>query len=170
MKPTFDGLVERHLHLVYFFAYRLLGLGDEAEDVAHDTFVRALERYDRFVYRSEGELKCWLLAICRNVATDLKRRPFCVSFNAEPVDGEMLKDDRAVDPEVDLLEREIAGERTEAVRREIGRLELADRELLRLRIDEAMTFEEIAGAVGGSIGAMKMRYYRTLRRLREAMA
>lgn len=164
MKPSTDQLVDRHLRLVYFFALRILGAGEEAEDAAHDTFLKALERWDRFDYRSDGELKAWLLSICRTVVADRRRRPVLLPLDDDPVD------DSTPGPGDELLEREIAGERAEAVRRALDRIDPVERELVRLKLDEGMTFEEIAGGLGATVGATKMRYYRALARLREAAA
>ncbi len=70
---AFGGLFDRHSPALYALAVRLVGgAGREAEDVVQETWVRAVERFEGFGWRSQ--LRTWLLGIAINCARELLRR------------------------------------------------------------------------------------------------
>jgi RNA polymerase sigma-70 factor (ECF subfamily) len=70
---AFGGLFDRHTPALYALAVRLVGgPGREAEDVVQETWVRAVERFEGFGWRSQ--LRTWLLGIAINCARELLRR------------------------------------------------------------------------------------------------
>lgn len=70
-QEAFAGLVRRHQSAVYNLAVRWVSDGDEAADLAQETFVRAyrkLRTYDPgYAFRN------WLLTICANLAKNRYR-------------------------------------------------------------------------------------------------
>ncbi len=67
-----DTLVRRHMGAAYAVALAVTRNPQDAEDVAQDAFVAALERLDDCV--PEEKFRGWLLVIARNRALDLRRR------------------------------------------------------------------------------------------------
>jgi RNA polymerase sigma-70 factor (ECF subfamily) len=63
---AFDELVRRHLRAAYAVALAVLGRPADADDVAQDAFVAALERLDDC--REPARFSGWLLRIVRNRA------------------------------------------------------------------------------------------------------
>jgi RNA polymerase sigma-70 factor (ECF subfamily) len=63
---AFDQLVRRHLRAAYAIALAVLGRPADAEDVAQDAFVAALERIDDC--REPARFSGWLVRIVRNRA------------------------------------------------------------------------------------------------------
>ncbi len=63
---AFEELVRRHLRAAYAVALAVLGRPADADDVAQDAFVAALERLDSC--REPARFSGWLLAIVRNRA------------------------------------------------------------------------------------------------------
>lgn len=53
------------------FILRLTASPEDAEDIAQETYIKALEKIDTF--RGESSLKTWLFAIASNLAKDAKR-------------------------------------------------------------------------------------------------
>lgn len=53
------------------YLYRLSGNKEDAQDLLHDTFIRATEKEHTF--RGESSLKTWVYAIATNLARDHKR-------------------------------------------------------------------------------------------------
>lgn len=160
-KPNQEQLVERYLDLVYFFANRFLSSREEVDDTVNETFLRAFRAYPDFRYRSEGELKSWLLTICRNAVADAGRcRLLLFAGGALPEPEHPGFEER-------LLEQTVQDEQLESIFAAIRDLPAVDQELIRLKLAEDMTFKEIADVFGIHDGAVKMRYYRILRRLRE---
>ena len=71
------ALVERFEGAVYGLCYRMLGQRQDAEDMAQETFVRALRSLSH--WDQEREFLPWLLAIagnrCRTCLSQRMRRP-----------------------------------------------------------------------------------------------
>ena len=71
---AFDQLVRRHLRAAYAVALAVLGRPADADDVAQDAFIAALERIDDC--REPARFSGWLIKIVRNRALNAleKRR------------------------------------------------------------------------------------------------
>ena len=70
---AFDQLVRRHLRAAYAVALAVLGRPADAEDVAQEAFITALERLDDC--RDPSRFSGWLIQIVRNRALNaLERR------------------------------------------------------------------------------------------------
>src|SRR5687767_4641423 len=68
---AFEQLVRRHLNAAYAVALAVTGDADDAEDVAQDSFVVALQRLDDCA--DPDRFSAWLLKIVRNRALNLRR-------------------------------------------------------------------------------------------------
>src|SRR5688572_13368647 len=68
---AFEELVRRHLKAAYAVALAVTNDSDDAEDVAQDSFVVALQRLDDCA--DPDRFSAWLLKIVRNRALNLKR-------------------------------------------------------------------------------------------------
>lgn len=156
-----EALVRRHLDEVYRLTYRLLGSRDRAEDATQDTFVNALQALGRF--RGESSFRTWLLRIAANAARSQGRR---WTRNRETSLTEVQL--AIVDPGDAVTELE---HRTEAARVEkvLGLLPPKQRLAVALRVQQGLSFREIAALAGGTEGAARVNYHLGIRRLRELM-
>ena len=99
---------------VFGLCYRMLGNRQDAEDMAQETFVRALKNLHR--WDREREFHPWLLAIagnrCRSLLANQKRRPRGSSlYEEDPPDRSHLAEEhQQLQEEVD---RALAGLRSE---------------------------------------------------------
>ena len=57
---------------VFFYALRLCGNYDAAEDVMQDTFVTLMRKSS--AYRAEGKGRAWLFTVAKNLVVDLQRK------------------------------------------------------------------------------------------------
>lgn len=145
---------EYHAPLVRYLTRRL-GDRDWAEEVAQETFLRAL--------RQEGvsNERAWLFAVATNLVRDgarqeSRRRRHLELLGAEEADRVAESADAA------MLRAE---ERAQA-RRALEVLPERDREALLLR-EEGLNYEEIAEALGLSVGSVGTTLSRARRRLVE---
>ena len=76
------ALIERHQHVVYNLALRMLGAPDAAAGVAEETFVKAFRRLSALP--SDQRVVPWLLRIAHNTAVDALRRAEPGEASAEP--------------------------------------------------------------------------------------
>jgi len=151
----FSTLMLPHLDAAYNFARYLTRGGDQAEDVVHDAYARALDAFG--AYRG-GDAKAWLLTIVRNCfITSMRRRPEVSASN------EMAEiPDSADTPEAALARRQTF----ETMRRLIEALPDNLAEVIVLREVEDLSYKEIAAIIDAPIGTVMSR----LARAREALA
>ena len=147
---------EYHAPLVRYLTRRL-GDRDWAEEVAQETFVRAL-RQDTLTNE-----RAWLFAVATNLVRDEARKDARRRRHLELL-REEAKAESIVEPEPTDLER--AQERALA-RKAIDTLTERDREALLMR-EEGLDYTEIAEALELSPGSVGTTLSRARRRLVEA--
>jgi RNA polymerase sigma-70 factor (ECF subfamily) len=141
-----------HVPLVRYLTRRL-GDRDWAEEVAQETFLRAL-RQDALTNE-----RSWLFAVATNLVRDearkSERRRHYLTLLAEQ------ERDAAVEPETTALER---AQDAALARQAVDALEERDRLALLMR-EEGLSYEEIAEALGLSVGSIGTTLSRARRRL-----
>ena len=164
-KPPFDEVVKNYIRLVYFFARKSLYQQEDVDDIVQETFLKAMKNYKQFNFKSEGELKSWLLTICRHLIADqMRSKKKTVSIEQNNIE---LFDNSDVE---DMMDAEITHEKDiERVKKELLKLKPEEQEIIRLRIVEEMEFKEIAVALDTKEAAVKMRFYRAIIKLKEAL-
>lgn len=144
-----------HTPLVRYLTRRL-GDRDWAEEVAQETFLRALRQEALTSERS------WLFAVATNLVRDEARKDERRRRHLQLLAAE--ERDRVVEPEGDALER--AQERAMA-RKAVDALAERDRLALLMR-EEGLDYNEIAEALGLSVGSIGTTLARARRRLAES--
>ena len=145
-----------HTPLVRFLTRRL-GDRDSAEEIAQETFVRALRQETITSERS------WLFAVASNLVRDEARRDARERKRLDLIQSQ-AEAESATEPEPTSVER--AEERAFA-RQAIEMLAERDRDALLMR-EEGLGYEEIAEALGLSVGSVGTTLSRARRRLMEA--
>lgn len=154
-------LFERHHVRVYRFCVRIIGNRQTAEDLVQDVFMRMLKY--RATFRDDVAFAPWMFRIARNACTDHLRR---VAREGSPYRPGAVSIEELPAADHDAVEAE--GDRAELVRRALLSLPLERREVLVLSRYEFKSYEEIAHALGCSVGAVKVRAHRAIKQLREA--
>ncbi len=134
--------------VVYQLLSRLTGNRHDAEDLSQETFLKAIERYDSF--QAGTNLRAWLLRIATNAFLDRQRRRKVLRMTAMPDDDVAppppRSDTVATAPGRGLEVRETH----EAVLAAIGSLPDTPRVVFLLRVEQDMSFREIAELIGTS--------------------
>lgn len=156
---AFAVLVTRYRDRYARFATRMLGSGDDAEDVLQSAFLRAYRNLA--ACREPERFGSWLMQIvvneCRTFAARRARREerlvrdlavVDATGSAPPGDGALVRQD--------ILDA-------------VARLPLEQREAFVLKHVEEMEYEEIAALTGASVSALKMRVKRACARLRNIL-
>jgi RNA polymerase sigma-70 factor, ECF subfamily len=134
------------------FAYRYAKHRTEAEDIAQDAMLRAWRKRDTL--RNSEARKAWLGTIVRNEALrEFARRRPAPTDTLEDWQG---SEDARVVATVERADLHAA----------LERLNERDRQLVRLRYDEDLTQEAIAGRLGIPLGTVKVRLHRVRAKLR----
>ncbi|MEO8032448.1 MAG: sigma-70 family RNA polymerase sigma factor [Gemmatimonadota bacterium] len=143
---------EYHASLVRML-YRRTGDRDRAEDLAQETFARALQA-------PPDNPRPWLFAVALNLVRDDGRRAVRQGRRLELYRGERPSSSPAPDEEM------AASDQTVAVRAALESLPLRDREALLLKA-EGFDYDEIAATLGLAKGAVGTTLSRARRRLVE---
>ena len=159
-RDAFDLIVERHRRAVYHLCYRFVGNHEDASDLTQDAFVRAYRGLRNF--RGQSSLGTWLYRIGVNVCLN---RVSAKTLPTEPIADRQFVD-RAGDSGTDRL---LKAERQARVRAAIAQLPRKQRAAMILRTYHEMSHQEIADALGSSVGAVKANIFHALGNLRKLL-
>lgn len=159
---AFDALLMRYD--AYVHAYIRYSLTDEdlVEDIFQETFIKVMTMIRAGRYDSVGKFKQWLSRITHNLVMDTFRRQRTLS-KVQPLEPEddvdsvfrgLASDER--NGEEEMIHQDLLGELASSMHR----LPIEQREVVRLRYWEELTFKEIAEQTGVSINTAlgRMRY------------
>jgi len=150
-------LVARHADALARFAASS-GEREEIEQLVQDTFVRAFGSLDSF--RGESSLRTWLLTIERRLMLD-RRRADMRQKTMVPIE------DVDAATGYDALDEMIADEAETMVRRAVEALSPMQREVFTMRVDQGLSYNEIAAVVGSTEGAARVHYHNAMRAVKE---
>jgi len=153
------SLVARHAPALARFAVSL-GQRSEVEEVVQDTFVRAFGSIESF--RADSSLRTWLFTIERRLILDRRRA------------DRRRRDDTSVDDvdaatEFDALDEIVAEEAEARVKKAVERLSKMQRAIFLLRVNEGLSYKEIAEVVGSTEGAARVHYHNAMRVVKESL-
>jgi RNA polymerase sigma-70 factor (ECF subfamily) len=149
--------------LIAFFL-RSTGSGEEAADLAQETFTRVYLSRER--YQPGGKFSTWLFTIAANLARNFARwrgRHPTVELDAQPAYQEKPGQDPVPSAELE------ARERAETVRRAIGTLPEEMREALILFMYHDLPYREIAKIQSTNEKTVENRLYRARLQLKERL-
>jgi RNA polymerase sigma-70 factor, ECF subfamily len=159
-KDRLAVIFEEYYDKVARYIYIRTGDKSEAEDLAGDVFLKALESIK--TYREQGvPIQAWLFRIAHNLVVDRYRR--MNKRKTIPVEDREIRDES--DPAV-TAERNIEIER---VKRAMKHLTEQQREVVRLRFFGGLTSREVAGLTGKSYGAVREMQSAALEKLRQLL-
>src|SRR3972149_3397272 len=156
---AFGLLYDFYMPRIYRFVLVKVGHREEAEDLTHQTFLKAWEHIE--TYESRGyPFSSWLYSIARNSVIDHHRR------SKPQVSIDELGDDI-------LLEKETQGSGLDAkigwdvMLEAIFRLKGIEQDVLIMRFVDELTHQEVAKAIGKTEGATKVIQHRALKNLKK---
>lgn len=133
----------------------------QAEDLTHETFIRAYNSYDSF--KGNSTTKTWLFQIAHNVTIDFlrKRKPLRIieSFLQNKKDASPLPED--------ILDMK---EEAREVYKALGKLKPAFREVLVLRKIKGFSIKETSDILNWSENKVKVTLHRAMPMLKEQLA
>ena len=158
-RDTFDALYRRYVTHVYRYCYAHAGNRADAEDLAAQTFLAALEGLSR--YRRRGPFAAWLFGIARRKCADHHRSQY--ANRSEPLDAaNPLPDTSMPDPEQHAYRNGIL----DCVQQALPHLSPDRREALQLRFWGGLKGREVAAVMRRSESAVKMLVSRAVADLR----
>ncbi|HUF48152.1 MAG TPA: sigma-70 family RNA polymerase sigma factor [Vicinamibacterales bacterium] len=159
-REAFDEIMRRHERRVYQLCYRFAGNHEDAADLTQDVFVRAFKGLRTF--KGEAALGTWLhrvgVNVCLNKVT--ATRP-----DHEPLEERAHVDDR----QADSFDQVAHAEDARRLQRAIQALPPTQRATVLLRVYQGLSHQEIAQALGSSVGAAKANFFHALGNLRRLL-
>ena len=167
-------LIRRYERPVFSLLYRMLRDRELAEDLAQETFIKALNAIES--YRPEFKFSSWIFKIANNAAIDhLRRRELdTLSLEGSPhaetpdaVEATALQVGAKQESPLDAVEaRELGGQIEVA----IAQLRPEYRSCILLRHVDGRAYEEIAEILDLPLGTVKTYIHRARNELRQALA
>ncbi|MCL5283677.1 MAG: sigma-70 family RNA polymerase sigma factor [Armatimonadetes bacterium] len=172
LQQEFESLIANTKRKAYNMAYRMTGNRDDAEDLLQEAYLRAYRSFQ--TYHRDMPFESWFYRILSNLFIDgLRRRPRqkVVSLD-QPVSETNEEDGVALDipdptpnPEESFLTTHMAEPLENALASLPEDFRLA---VLFCDVDQ-MSYEEIANAMGTSIGTVRSRIHRGRQMLRRLL-
>lgn len=134
---------------------------DIAEEITQSVFVTVATKLSTGEYTERGRFESWLFRVAMNRIRDEARR---ARRQATPTDPEAL-DSR---PRASEAPDESGGE-LDSLRRALGELSDADREVVELRHHAGLSFKQMSDLLSEPLGTLLARHHRALRKLKDLM-
>ena len=154
-------LYEEYYDRITRYAYVHIGDRNDAEDIAGETFLRALKTLDSYQERGVP-MQAWLFKIAHNLIVDYLRKKTKIKIQA--IDITPLADDE--DPTV-MVEKKV---QLEKVKKAMINLTDDQREVIGLRFLGGMTSREVAQVMNKNDGAVREMQRAAIERLRNILA
>ncbi len=150
-EDSYSVLVDRYKTMVYNVAFRMLGDGDTAKDIAQESFIAAYGGLGQFRFGSK--FSSWLYSIVLNKCRDHFRT---VKDTVSTDDIAEVMPDKGVSPE----QTASAHQSSDALQSALDALPPEYREVLILKHIEELDYQEIAAITKAGIPALKVRAHR----------
>jgi RNA polymerase sigma-70 factor (ECF subfamily) len=169
---AYEELLTRFQQPVYTLALRLLNNQSEAYDVVQEVFLKVFRNVGNF--RGQSTLKTWIYRITVNEAHNARRWFFRhrrreLDLDANPNE---MRDWKEIIPDNSRSPFDVAFDRERHVMIEaaLEKINPIFRESVVLRDITDLSYEEIAGILGVSLGTVKSRILRGREALRQELA
>ena len=156
---SFSILVDRYQKRVYGFIFSKVKDADLADDVFQDTFVKVIKNLRLGKYKDHGRFLSWVMRIAHNIIIDhfrkINRLP---KYDSKHDDLDIL--DRLIEKSNSIEDLIIETQIHADLSILIDELPKTQREVLRMRLFQEMSFKDIGEQTGVSINTAlgRMRY------------
>ena len=155
---SFELLFNRHKDRVFAFIMSKVKDRELTEDIFQDTFIKVVSSLQKGKYNEEGKFLPWMMRIAHNLIIDHFRKTSKMRKirPTEEFDIFNILDDGSKSQEEVMIQKQIYND----LRLLIEELPLDQKEVLKLRYFEEMSFKKISKITGVSINTAlgRMRY------------
>ena len=153
----FRKIYDATMQMLYKVSYRIVNDEEAAEDLAHDSLIKANEK--SLVFPSINDAKYWLIRVVKNASINYIKRKDRERKAYEKV---LYEDHRKADTgETDLLKQESASKTREALKKLPENLQ----DVIMLREYADLNYKEIGRILGITEGNVKVRIFRAREQL-----
>ena len=151
-------LIKRHQQRLYSFIYSKVQNRDTTEDIFQDTFIKVIRTLKKGNYNEEGKFLPWVMRIAHNLVIDFFRKSNRMPRfnNSDDFDIFSVLSDGSLNIENKIIKEQILSD----VKELVEELPEEQKEVLKMRIYNDMSFNEISENTGVSINTAlgRMRY------------
>ena len=172
---SFGLLVAKYQDRIFNMTYRMCGRRADAEELAQEAFLKALERIEQF--RGSSGFYTWVFRIAANLTISHRRRAGRIHFRSltgsDDFDGtqaEALTASVAARRDPGPVSAAVSAETQLRVARALEELDDEFRLVVVLRDMEDMGYSEIAQVLDAPVGTVKSRLHRARCLLKEKLA
>jgi RNA polymerase sigma-70 factor (ECF subfamily) len=158
---AFGLLYEHYMPKIYRFVLLKVSHREEAEDLTHQTFLKAWESIEQYDFQGYP-FSSWLYRIARNTVIDhyRKSRP---QSSLEETNIDLIADNPPLGEGLDKKKN------LESILKVIQKLKDTEKEVVIMRFIEDLTIREVAKIIGKSEGATKVIQHRAIKNLRDLL-
>jgi RNA polymerase sigma-70 factor, ECF subfamily len=157
-RAAFDSRVEKYQRKIYGLCYRYVNDHQDADDLVQESFLKAYRAIGRF--RGDSAFSTWLYRIAVNA---------CINFRSARRPPGKEVPEAIPDPRQGALDGLVDDERSRAVREAVSRLPAKQRATVILKVFNEMSHQEVAQALGSSVGTVKANLFHALANLRKLL-
>ncbi|MBX3731267.1 MAG: RNA polymerase sigma factor [Verrucomicrobiae bacterium] len=161
----FADLYEAHSRPVYYLALRLLGDPTQAEDAAHDIFIKAFRKMGEF--QGRAEIRTWLYRIAINHCCNLRQTWAARNIRTAPDDSIFERVASPAGNPLRVLETRELGER---IQRALDALPGEYRLLLLLVADDELSYAQVGELTDQTTDAVRGKLHRARKAFTVAFA
>lgn len=156
---AFDTLLKRHQDRIFNYILRIIKKEDIANDIFQETFVKAILTIKQGRYTENGKFPAWISRIAHNLIIDYYRQEKSENVQSADIDDVNILNRKDL-CEATIEDVIIADQIREDVKYLIELLPDLQKEVLKMRYYQGLSFKEIAEATGVSINTAlgRMRY------------
>lgn len=153
-----EVLILKHKQKLFGFIYSKIGDRQLAEDIFQDTFIKVIHTLKKGNYNDQGKFLPWVMRIAHNLVIDYFRKSNRLpKFNrTDEFDVFSVLRDDTKNKESEIIQEQLYNQITGLIQY----LPKDQREVLKMRIYNELSFKEISENTGASINTVlgRMRY------------
>jgi RNA polymerase sigma-70 factor (ECF subfamily) len=159
-EEAFRALIKRYRNPVAQIVYKLVRDRNQIEDLSQEVFIKAFHHLKDFDY--EHQFASWLFKIANNHCIDYIRKKklkvYSISDQTRIDEGEMEYEipDSTYEPDLNMLREQ----KSRLIRQAIDSLPKKYHEVIVLRHQEELSYEEIAEKTGLPVNTIKVQLFR----------
>lgn len=157
-RELYNQLIEKHKNYAFTIALNILNNREDAEEVAHDSFIKAYQNLSSF--NRQSKFSTWLYRIVFNTAITCKRK--------QKIKKESLDTVKYTYYESSTSEMELQDQKR-FIKQALGKLPEIDRSILTLFYLKDFSLDEIAEITNMSFNTAKVRLHRARKKLADEM-
>ena len=159
---AFEMLVDRHKDFAYLIAIRVVGIAEDAEEIAHDAFIKLLDKIRTF--KGESKFTSWFYRLVMNLALAKLRKK---RITLEDISGiSNHENERSESDTAGHIQQE---DQKKMLEKAIEKLGEEERVLITLYYYDELSLDEMEEITGLEKNTMKVKIFRARKKMAKSL-